>query len=292
MMSCDKPKISIVTPSYNQGQFIEQTIDSILSQNYSNLEYIIIDGGSTDDTVEIIRKYEKHLKYWVSEKDEGQSDAINKGLTHCTGQIFNWINSDDYLEPDSLKHIANTFKLNKYDAFAASVTNVDPIGNFLHITQNNNLTPRNLLRWRGGISFHQPGVWLKNELVQKCGPLLIDYHYSFDVIFLANYFSKFHKVQYSERPIINFRLHEESKTVSEQDKFRLDLLRYSKAPKHPSLKKHINNRLLDEEWDAFKNSFLNDMNVLKKINQLFKYLCFYPQITWDRKTLGFLRKII
>ena len=88
----DWPRISIVTPSYNQGQYIEETIRSILLQGYPNLEYIIIDAGSTDQTVEIIKKYEMFLSYWVSESDNGQAHAINKGLSLCTGEIFNWIN--------------------------------------------------------------------------------------------------------------------------------------------------------------------------------------------------------
>lgn len=93
------PRISIVTPSYNQGQFIEETIRSILLQGYPNLEYIVIDGGSTDDTIEIIRKYERHLAHWVSEKDRGQSHAINKGMACATGDIRAYLNSDDtYLE--------------------------------------------------------------------------------------------------------------------------------------------------------------------------------------------------
>ena len=103
-------KISIITPSFNQGHYLEQTIDSVLSQNYSNLDYIIIDGGSTDNSVDIIKKYEKHLSYWVSEKDSGQSEAINKGINKASGEIINWLCSDDYLESDALKIINEAFK--------------------------------------------------------------------------------------------------------------------------------------------------------------------------------------
>lgn len=102
-------KFSIITPSFNQGHFIEETILSVINQSYTNWELIIIDGGSSDESVEIIKKYQNHIKYWVSEPDEGQSDAIIKGLTHCTGDIVNWLNSDDTLDPDALKKIANYY---------------------------------------------------------------------------------------------------------------------------------------------------------------------------------------
>jgi glycosyltransferase involved in cell wall biosynthesis len=101
------PKISIVTPSFNQAQFIESTIQSVLSQNYPNLEYIIIDGGSTDGSVEIIRRYEEHLHFWCSESDRGQYDAINKGFERSTGEIMAWINSDDMYLPWALTTIAD-----------------------------------------------------------------------------------------------------------------------------------------------------------------------------------------
>ena len=104
-------KISVVTPSYNQGQFIEETIRSVLLQGYPNLEFIIIDGGSTDNTLEIIRKYEPWLAYWVSEPDRGQSHAINKGIDKATGEIVFWLNSDDLVLPGAFVRVAELFSI-------------------------------------------------------------------------------------------------------------------------------------------------------------------------------------
>ncbi len=106
-MRNNAPKISIVTPSFNQVQFLESTIQSILSQNYPNLEYIIIDGGSTDGSLEIIKKYENNLHFWCSEPDNGHYDGVNKGFSHATGDIMAWLNSDDMYFPWTFKTVAS-----------------------------------------------------------------------------------------------------------------------------------------------------------------------------------------
>ena len=104
------PKISIVIPSYNQAEFIERSILSVLNQDYPNIELIIIDGGSNDNTVEIIKRYQDNITFWISEKDQGQSDALNKGFKLCSGQIYGWLNSDDVYLPNAFKLVMSAFE--------------------------------------------------------------------------------------------------------------------------------------------------------------------------------------
>lgn len=128
------PKISIVTPSYNQGKYLEQTIQSVLSQNYPNLDYVIIDGGSTDGSVEIIKKHTTKLTFWESKKDRGQWDAINKGFAKTSGEIMTWLNSDDVLMQGTLQLVANIFKkLPKVDWLTGIPTTINEQGFIMHV---------------------------------------------------------------------------------------------------------------------------------------------------------------
>jgi len=122
------PKISVVTPSFNQGKYLESTIRSVIGQNYPNLEYILIDGGSTDHSVQIIKKYVSHFSYWQSQKDRNQTDAINQGLNRATGDILCWLNSDDMHFPDTLDKVANEF-LTKENGLKEQLL----IGNYISI---------------------------------------------------------------------------------------------------------------------------------------------------------------
>lgn len=151
------PRISIVTPSYNQGQFLEETIRSVLLQGYPDLEYIIIDGGSTDNSVEIIKKYEQWLTYWVSEKDRGMSHAINKGLSRATGEVFGWLNSDDYFLPGALNALMD-LRSREPDAVAwvGACMEVEADGAPIVRRAARLGDQEQIARWWRGAFFHQP----------------------------------------------------------------------------------------------------------------------------------------
>lgn len=216
------PKISIVTPSYNQGRYIEETIRSVLLQNYPNLEYIIIDGGSSDETISIIKKYERWITYWVSEPDSGQSQAINKGLAKCTGTIFNWLNSDDYLEEGALFTIAAEFKDPAINIVAGAVQNFDKKGP-TKLYFNQNLSLKNIFGRDTHFIYHQPGVWMRLNEVKATSPFREDYHFCFDYDFMLRHLVKHSSVKYIDKTIARFRIHNDSKTVSQSEKFNLDL---------------------------------------------------------------------
>lgn len=179
-MNEDLPLISIVTPSYNQGQFLEETVLSVLNQDYPNLEYIIIDGGSTDGSADIIRKYEDRLAYWVSEPDKGQSDAINRGWKRSRGEVLAWLNADDTYCPGALHRAASEFQKQRDTIVITgrcTITRED--GTLLTAKPPGDFDAIRMLKQCGGVP-GQPAVFIRRCVLEQLGGPRDDLHYVMD----------------------------------------------------------------------------------------------------------------
>jgi glycosyltransferase involved in cell wall biosynthesis len=222
----DSPLVSIVTPSFNQGAFLEETILSVLNQTYHPIEYIIVDGGSTDDSVDVIRRYEAHLAYWVSEPDRGQAHAINKGLRRARGTILGWLNSDDTLMPDTVSRVVKAMNDGSM-VIHGSVRLVDAAGDAI-------ARPKLAKRRRSfGLDtivddglVNQPGTFWSRELLERVGYLnecltyIMDYELWIRMVVAG---AEFRRLE--DPPLATYRLTEDTKTVAGMYKMGFEKLR-------------------------------------------------------------------
>ena len=216
------PLISIVTPSYNQGQFIEGTIRSVLLQGYPNLEYIIIDGGSNDGSVEVIRKYEKWLAYWVSESDKGQAHAINKGFQHVTGEILAWLNSDDEYCTRTLYLVARHFQEQpEIELLYGDCRMIDARGYFINYIKGQQSELAQLL---GGNFIPQPSTFFRRLAWEAVGGLDVKLHFALDYDLWIRMMLKGMKSQYVPLPLSQFRWHNVSKSRNYLAQFGIEYL--------------------------------------------------------------------
>ncbi|MCC7206310.1 MAG: glycosyltransferase [Anaerolineae bacterium] len=210
MSSSNWPKISIVTPSYQQGPYLEACIRSVLDQGYPNLEYIVMDGGSSDGSADILRQYDGQLAFWASEKDAGQADAINKGFAHATGSIMGWLNSDDTLLPRALERIAHVFMAEPETHVVCGHRKVidrngAPRGDFFcempvpFVLQRLCVVPQETCYWRRGV-------------YDRIGPLDASLHFALDYEYWQRMLAAGYRFRLIHRFLGGFRLHEESKT--------------------------------------------------------------------------------
>ena len=272
------PKISIVTPSYNQGRYIEQTILSVLNQNYPNLEYIIIDGGSTDNTIDIIKKYADRITYWVSEPDKGQSNALNKGLEKCTGELFNWINSDDYLEPNALFKLAEAFEKNRgadiFCGYARMFNDTDNVTLLNHRCQIFSNTEQTMVAQKND----QHGMFYRLGVIKELGGINENLHYVMDLELWFRYLVArgIHKFVFINELLAHFRIHPQSKTGSMELRFREEeklLWKYMVS------KLDMDKRLID--WFATDKTYLPAAWNFKEVDAAMLQVClldhyFYP----------------
>lgn len=217
------PIVTIVTPSFNQARFLEKTIQSVLGQDYPQIEYIIIDGGSTDGSVDIIKKYETHLKYWVSEPDAGQSNAINKGFAKAAGRIFAWLNSDDLLAPSAVK-VAAYYLMNYPDIglVYGDRLHIDAKGNVIGLNQGPSFKQNMFKR---NVTLPQETVFFKKEVFEKAGGLDESLHFAmdFDLWYKMN---KITNIRHLPFFMGFFREHESAKSVTVHRTIESDSLRY------------------------------------------------------------------
>jgi glycosyltransferase involved in cell wall biosynthesis len=226
--SVSLPRISVITPSFNHGQFIEETIRSVLLQSYPNLEYIIIDGGSTDQTIDVIKEYEPWLAYWVSEPDHGQSHAINKGLEKATGEWVAWLNADDAYLPGALYNVATAaLKNNQFVSWIVGTTIVTDsklreTGQFVPSLYTASGRDRKyrpsgwtdfVCTKRSGIALpQQSSFWLRSAVV-KAGGVDESLHYAMDHELYGRLAYHGYRPVLLEEALACFRLHEEQKTT-------------------------------------------------------------------------------
>jgi glycosyltransferase involved in cell wall biosynthesis len=226
------PRISIITPSFNQGEFIEETIRSVLLQGYPDLEYFIIDGGSTDQTLDVLQKYKPWLGRWVSEPDNGQSHAINKGLRQVSGSIWGWINSDDLFMPGSLSAVADAHRQHPRALIAGDVLNFWTGSSKKELIRQSEIELQKFVEfWNREGHWHQPGIFFPTYLRDEVGLLDESLCYLFDYDLLCRALT-ISTVHYLRQTVASFRLHNDSKTVSQGDLFLFELCRITQRYWH------------------------------------------------------------
>lgn len=217
------PLVSIVTPSFNQAEFLEETIKSVLRQDYPNIEYIIIDGGSTDGSVEIIKKYEHKLAWWVSEKDQGQTDAINKGFSRAEGEIFSWLNSDDVYYPYAVSRAVAFLQQNPDVGMVyGDATYIDSDGQVIGKFNAKQATYQRLRR--GAVYIPQQSSFFRARWWRQVGPLDPTFYFAMDYDLWVR-LAKVTELKHVPEVWASFRLHDSAKSIAEDDRCWPEMLR-------------------------------------------------------------------
>src|SRR5512140_543243 len=217
------PKVSIIMPSYNQGQFLEASIASVLAQSYPNIEFIAVDGGSKDNSAEILKKYEQHFAWWVSEKDKGHADALNKGFSHASGDILAWLNSDDVYLPNAVAQAVSVLQEHpEVGMVYGDADLIDNSGAKIGQFASRQTDYRRMLR--GSVHIPQATTFFRAHLWRQVGPLDLSLFFSFDYDLWVK-LAKVSQVLYVPQRWAQFRIHDNGKTIVNDDRCYPDMLR-------------------------------------------------------------------
>jgi glycosyltransferase involved in cell wall biosynthesis len=278
------PKLSVVVPSFNQVDFLEETLLSIINQNYPNLELIVIDGGSTDGSVEILKKYNNLIHYWVSEKDNGQSHAINKGINRASGDWIAWINSDDCYLEGGFKYIFSNLPYEHYDFIYGTCTTGEYLAEKIHRDYKNN-DKRNLFRlllFFHGTEFIIPSqsVFIRKTILDKVGLLDEKLHYVMDLDWFARIYLHTYRRLYYRKPVCFYRRHAQTKTSNYGGRMKEEakMIAHRYMP-YLSIWERLKLKYIIKADEFYKRDFHNAKRFMDVLRLGFKYplSCYYSR---------------
>jgi len=278
--------VSIITPSYNQAKYLEQTITSVLEQSYPSIEYIVVDGKSKDNSIDIIKKYADKLAYWVSEKDKGQADAINKGFSRATGEIIAWLNSDDYYLPGAVQAVVKVFEENPDIVLVyGNMLAVNEHGVTFNTMNYRQLTLKDLLCFN---IIGQPAVFMRRSALQQTSGLDATFHFLLDHLLWIQ-IAKQGKILHVNQTWAAARYHAEAKNVSKAAEFGREAFRILETIAQD---KDLAKALLSVDRRAHASAFRVDARYLldggypaKALQQWFRALFIHPPTALGRMNI-------
>lgn len=278
--------VSIITPSYNQAKYLEQTILSVLNQDYPRIEYIVVDGASTDGSVDIIKKYADKLTYWESVTDKGQADAINKGFAHATGEIVAWLNSDDYYLPGAVSAAMKVFEENPEVVLVyGDMLAVDENGQTFNTLTYKQLTLEDLFCFQ---IIGQPAVFMRRSALQKTSGLDLTFHFLLDHLLWIK-IAKQGRLLHVNETWAAARYHAEAKNVAKAAEFGLEAFRILETIAQD---KDLAAALLNVDQRAHASAFRVDARYLldgglpaKALRQWFRALFIHPPTALSRMNI-------
>jgi len=224
------PLISIITPSFHQARYLEETLRSVQAQDHPRVEHLVIDGGSTDGSVAILEAHADRLAFWCSEPDRGQSHAINKGFARARGDLINWLNSDDTYLPGALSRVAAAHARHPTHLIAAPVINQDEATGAEELVPQRGLTPEAMIRfWEERARWHQPGIFFPRAICPERTLLAQSLHYLMDLDLFHRLLSRADGVTYLDDPVVRFRIHPAAKTAAAPERLLLEAMRVARS---------------------------------------------------------------